>query len=227
MKGTRWVASSLLGLAAAVGVVGTARGEPRLPVVSLSYDGVVGSTETEEEVMDDSSYRHEVDLQIREEWSRAVVSTLAAELVRKLTVIGSSPGYTTIQLSPQLRWKLTDSLAWNTSLLVRRALYDEPYAAGEPRDYTRLRADGALSVGLAKGVTLVPRLLATLELYDDPARSKQSYALGVSLDARFGQWSVGADYRGDLRLPLGALNVSTATRLDHSFGAGITWDPNR
>lgn len=219
---TFWIVALLAG-AAGSGVLA----EPKLPVISFSYDGDVGSTETEEESLDDSSWRHEIGLHIREEWSRAVVSTLAAELIRKLYLDDSGTSYTWYDVSPQLRWKLADALAWNTSLLVRRALFDEPYADGELRDYTRLKADSALSVGLAKGVTLAPRMLATLELFDDPERSRQSYALGVSFDAKIGQWSLGADYRGSLRLPLGALNVSTTTRLDHSFGAGLTWDPNR
>ena len=204
-----------------------AAAEPRWPVVSLAYDGTVGSTETDEEVLEDTAYRHQVAVRVREEWSRDLITTLVGDLIRKVYVSGSGSSYSAFQISPELRWSVLEGLRWDTSMLVRRALYDEPYASGESRDFTRLGIGTGLALGLVKGLTLAPRLQATLELYDDAARSRQSYGLGVSLDARLGRWNLGADYRGSLRMPLGALNVTTTTRLEHAFGADLTWDPNR
>jgi hypothetical protein len=221
MMGTAKCVVCLLALCA-----GTSLAAPKLPVVSLAYDATVGSTETEEETLEDSSYRHQATLRIREEWSRVLVSTLVSDLTRKLAVSGGGTSYTTFQIAPQIRWNVVDALKWDATLLVRRALYDEPYATGVSRDYTRLKADTGLSLGLAAGVTLVPRLQAAFELYDDPVRSRQTYGFGVSLDARLGRWTLGADYRGSFRLGLGDLSL-VEQRMDHSFGADVSWDPNR
>jgi hypothetical protein len=205
---------------------GTVVAAPKLPVVSLAYDGSLGSAETDEETLEETSYRHQATLRIREEWSKVLVSTLVSDLTRKIAVSGTGTSYTTFQIAPQLRWNATDALKWDTTFLVRRALYDAPYATGEPREYTRLKADMGLSLGLAAGLTLAPRLQAAFELYDDPQRSRQVYGFGVTLDARLGRWTLGADYRGAYRLGLGGLSL-VEQRLDHSFGADVSWDPNR
>jgi hypothetical protein len=211
---------------------GWCSGEPRLPVLSVAYDGTAGSTESEQELAEETgdaawesaSFRHQGTLRIREEWSRALVSTLVSDLIRKQYASGSGRSYTAVEVSPQLRWTIAEGLKWDTTLLVKRALYDEPYA--QSSGYTRLKADTGLSVGLAEGITLEPRLRAILEPHEDAMDSLQRYGFGVSLEARIGRWSFGADYRGTLRLELGDLSTVTR-RMDHAFGAKVSWDPNR
>lgn len=227
------VALLAVSLAAALALTPACPAEPKLPVVSLSYGGTAGSTAAEEEWAEETgeaswesvSYRHQGTLRIREEWSRDLVSTLVSEVARKLYVGGTGVSYTAVQISPQTRWTIAEGLKWDATLLLKRSLYDEPYATGDSRDYTRLRVDTGLSVGLARGITLVHRLQATLEPHDDAARSLQRWGVGVSLDARVGRWSFGADYRGTLRLELGQQS-EVQRRADHAFGANVSWDPN-
>ena len=221
---TRWKGGAAALLAALLSVAAWA--VPKLPVVTVEYDGAVGSVETEEETIEDSSYRHEVGLRMREQWTRDLVSTLNGDVTRKILVSGSGSSYTALQLSPAVRWTVTDRLKWDATMVVRRTLYDELDSDDLSRSFTRLKADTGLGMALAKGVVLVPRVQATLELYDNPLKSRQSYGVGLGLDARIGQWSLGADYRGSLRLGLGPMSL-TSERLDHTFGAGVTWDPNR
>src|SRR4030042_376713 len=105
-------------VAGACAIVASLAAQPKLPVVSVAYDGAVGSTETEEETLEDSSYRHQATLKVREEWSRAVVSTLVGDFTRKLYVEGSGTSYSAFQISPQLRWSVTDLVRWDASMLV-------------------------------------------------------------------------------------------------------------
>jgi hypothetical protein len=212
-------------LAGALLAVGAAA-EPKLPVTTIAYDGSVGNTETEEESLEETTGRHQLVLRVREQWSRDIVTTLEGALLRRTYVEGEGASYTAFWGGPDLRWNVTDALRWVTGLQVRRSTYDEPDSDGNPRSYTRLRAESTVALDLAKGVVLGPRVLATLELYDNPTKRRQSYTFALGLDARLGQLDVGADYRGVVRLPLGYFSL-VEQRLDHSFGVDLSWDPNR
>jgi len=200
--------------------------EPELPVVSLAYDAAIGGTESDEETVEESSFRHEVALRIREEWSARVVSTLTGDVVRKLYVADTGASYATLQLEPSLRVTLREGVKLEVGALARRALYDEPDSDERPRDYTRVRATTALTLGAVKGLSIEPRLQATWELYDNPLKSKQLYSLGMSLALRWGRWELGAKYNGSARSPLGALSIVEG-KFDHAFGVDVSLDPNR
>jgi hypothetical protein len=198
------------------------------PVTTLSYDGSVGTTETEEGELEESSYRHQVTLRVRERWSRNLSATLEGVLVRKDYAEGSSgTPYVTLGVVPTIRATIVPGLRVVAGLQTRRYAYDNDGADPDVRlkSYTRVRADTDLTIDVRKGFSVSPAAQATFDLYDDPTKTRQTYTLSMGLDAKLGPFALGADYRALLRRALGGLSL-VESRLDHVFGVDFTWDPN-
>ncbi len=202
------------------------------PVTTLSYDGSVGRTETDEGELEDSSYRHALTLRIRERLSRDLSATLEGVLIRKLYAEGSSGSpYLQLGVVPTVRITVTRGLRCVVGLQARRYVYDTDVEAdgdtgARPKSYTRLGADTDITIDVTKGLTVSPGLQATYDLYDDPTKTRQTYTLAMGLDAKMGPFALGADYRGVLRRGLGGLSL-VEDRLDHTFGVDLSWDPNK
>ena len=128
--------------------------------------------------------------------------------------------------TPDASWDVTDRLKWNLEGRAKWMAYDERDAGGLSRDYRNLQATTSLSWKPAAVVKIAGSLRGAFDLYDNRAKRRQVFSVGIGIDSRVGAFLVGGDYRGSLRLGLGA-ESTVSTRLDHTFGLDVTWDPNR
>ncbi len=195
-----------------------------IPVFFLKYDGGVGNEEVEDEEMAPTSYRHSVSLRIKEVWSSLLVTNLTTVVTRK-QYLDQTGSYTSVNLLPDLSWTLTDSVKWYTSFQPRWYLYDELDSNELPKNHTALRAKTQLTFKPMVGVKIIPLLQGAWDVYGNATKTRQTYAVGIGIDGRIGQFVLGADYRGAFRLALGAESEVT-DRFNHTFGVDVTWDPN-
>jgi len=196
-----------------------------LPVFYLKYDAGIGSDETEEEQeVEASSHRHQVSLRIKEAWDRALVTNLYTVAVRKQYLAGTG-SYTYAYLSPDVSWDITDAVKWYLSGRSKWMRYDEPDAGGLSKDYISLQAKTNVTLRPHAAVKIIPGVQGSYEVYENRLKSRQSYTFALAVDARLGQFVLGADYRAMLRLPLGA-ESEVAVKLNNEMGIDVSWDPN-
>ncbi len=201
--------------------------DARLPVFYLRYSGGVGSEELEEDDsgLEPASLRHSVSLRIKEDLSRTLVTNLTFFYSTKDYT--DEPGdYTYFYLKPQVSCDLSDRVTLETEVRSKWVAYDGLDAGGRPKDYLQLTGGIATTYEPVRGTRLTGSVGTGFDLYDNDAKSEQSYALGLRLLSRLDGVTVGGHYRGILYTPLGAASTQ-ARSLTSEFGATLTWDPNK
>jgi hypothetical protein len=230
-------AAALLALAAALGAAqqepqeGQQAKQPqraKLPVFYLRYTGGVGMEEPEYEdaaALEPSSVRNSVSLRIKEELSRAVVGNLTLYYSTKDYKDGTAD-YSYFYLKPEMSLDLTDRVTLETQLRSKWVSYDEAASAAASSDYLELSGGVATTYAPVRGTRITGLLKSGFELYENDARSQQTWAAGLRVLSRLDGVTVGASYRGTLYTPLGAASEES-TSLTNEFGVSLTWDPNR
>ncbi len=199
--------------------------EIKLPVFFLKYDAGIGSEENEEEQeVETSSHRHQVSLRIKEAWSRSLTTNLYTVVTRK-QYLAQSGSYTYLSLSPDTAWSITDAVKWYLSGRSKWMRYDEPDADGLSKDYISLRAKTNVTLKPHRAVKIIPLIQSTFDLYENQEKRRQTYTFGIGIDTRLGQFLLGGDYRGIVRLPLGQESTVTV-KFNNELGIDLTWDPN-
>ena len=195
------------------------------PVFFLSYDGAVGVEETEdEEAIEPSSYRHTATLRIKEDVVSALTLNLYTVLSRKQYLLQKG-SYSYAYVNPDVAWDITDAVKWYTSFRSKWTVYDEVDSLGVSKDMTGLLAKTTFTFKLLEALKIIPSFEGVFDLYENEQKTRQTYTLGVSLDADLGGVALGANYRGVYRSPLG-LESTVSSRLNHEFGMDFRWDPN-
>jgi hypothetical protein len=203
-----------------------------LPVFFVRYDGGLGSEaidpeeEDEVEEMEPSSQRHRLTLRIKEEWNEALTTNLYTVLSRKEYLLQAG-SYSYVYLSPDVSWRLTDGVRWQTAFRAKWIWYDELDAAGRPKDILSLLARSALSWDPLDRLRVTPAFQGIFDLYRDETDVRQTYIAGLSVESRSARGlRVSGRYRGILRFPLGEAST-VGRRFNHEFAVNLSWDPNR
>jgi hypothetical protein len=203
-----------------------------LPVLFLRYAGGVGSeaieaeeAEEEEAEIETSAQRHRVTLRLKQQLGDTLVGNLYTALFRKHYFLQAG-SYSYFYLNPDLAWEIGEGVKWFSAFRVKWSVYDELDAGGLPKDLGSLLFKTELAVRAMEELKLTPLLQGVFDLYDNEAKSRQTYTGGLSLEARLGgDLRLSGRYRGTLRLPLGPAST-VGERFDHEFGVNLSWDPN-
>ncbi len=199
--------------------------EAKLPVFFLKYDGALGSEETEEESIEQSSNRHTVSLRIKEQFSKAFTANLLSAYSRKQYLLQTG-SYWYFYAHPYFAFNLSDDVRWDAGFRSKWVLYDERDSKGLLKDYTSLLISTKLKFKIGEHVRLTPSAKAIYDLHENGEKSKQTYAIAFALDARIETVMLGGRYRVIPRFPLTAQS-EVPFRFNNEFGASVTWDPNR
>ena len=199
--------------------------EIKWPVFSVKYDGGLGSEQIEEEEeIEPSSYRHTVTLRIKEELAAALIVNLYTAVSRKEYLLEKG-SYTYTYLNPDIAWSITDTIKWYGGFRSKWTIYDEPDSKGLSKDVSSLLAKTNVAVKLLDVLKLSPSVQGAYDLYENEEKSRQTYTFGIGVDASLGSVTVGGNYRGILRYPLGEQST-VLSRFNHEFGMDVSWDPN-
>jgi len=199
--------------------------EPKLPVFTLKYDGALGSEETEEEDIEQSSNRHTVSLRIKEELSKRLTASVITAFSRKEYLLQSG-SYSYTYVNPTVTLDVSEKLRWTSGIRSKWIFYDEMDYEGNDKDFTSLRFDTSLIFRPIKELKLTPSVRGEYDLHTNETKTKQTYTLGFAIDARISSVTLGGRYRAITRLPLSP-DSDVAFKLNNEFGAGLSWDPNK
>ncbi len=217
-------------LAAALGVAQQAHQarQAKLPVFYLRYTAGIGMEEPDYEeaaALEPSSVRNSVSLRIKEELSRALVGNLTLYYSTKDYKDGIAD-YRYFYLKPEMSLDLTDRLTLETELRSKWVSYDEPASATVSSDYLQLTGGVSTTYEPVRGTRITGLVKSGFDLYENDAKSQQTWAAGLRVLSRLDGVTVGASYRGTLYTPLGAASAES-TSLTNELGVTLTWDPNR
>jgi hypothetical protein len=119
--------------------------------------------------------------------------------------------------------KISDLLRLEYLLGGKRTTFP---SGGASKDYLSLKAGSSATLRLAKATSIDAGLSARSDLSDAPERALQVYAISAGFASRLGEWRLSARYRGEVRLPLGALSEQ-GTDAYNTGSVSLQWDPNR
>jgi hypothetical protein len=166
-----------------------------------------------------------VSLRIKEEISRSLVGNLSFAFSSKDYY--DEPGdYTYFYLKPEISCELTDRLSLETALRSKWVRYDDLDPSGDAKDLLQLSGAVAASYEPVRGTRVTASLGTGLDVYDNEAKSEQSYSAGVRFLSRLPGVTVGGSYHGIFYSPMGAASEK-ARSLTSEFGLSLTWDPNK
>ena len=210
-----WIMSSLAAAAQ----------EAKLPVFYLKYDGALGSEETEEEQIEQSSNRHTVSFRIKEEFSKRFTANLLSAYSRKEYLLQAG-SYWYLYVNPYMKLDISDRIRWDNAFRSKWILYDERDSKGNLKDYAGLLFNTKFTFKPIDQVKLIPSVKAVYDLHENQDKSKQTYTFAFAIDTRIETINLGGKYKAIPRFPLGAKST-IPFRFNHEFGASVTWDPNR
>jgi hypothetical protein len=201
--------------------------EWKLPVVTLRYETARGVEEEEEEGTLEPSYtRNTLSLRVKEELGRRFRATLVTRLSGKDFQDPGEDDYWYLAVVPGLEWSFGSVFGLGTELSVRSAEFDGTDAGGLSRDYLDLGSRFFADWKIRPNLKLDAWLRSTYSLYENELRTRQAYSFAVGLTGRWGQWTVGARYRGIARFPLGDSSEQQMGGY-HLGSLNVSWDPNR
>lgn len=204
---------------------GSNSSETKLPVFYLKYDAALGSEETEEEDVEESSYRHTVSLRIKEEFSPRLTANLLTAFSRKEYLLQAG-SYRYFYLNPYFTVDLTDAVRWYNGFRTKWILFDELDSSGLVKDYTSIYYSTRFVFSPITPLKITPSFKGMYDIYDNPAKSRQSYTFGLDLDARIDSVTLGGGYKAITRFPLDE-ESEVPFRLDNEIGVNLSWDPNK
>jgi hypothetical protein len=213
---------------AMLAVCGSVRADQwKLPVFTLRSEVSQGVEEDEEEgVLEPSYTRYTVSLRAKEELGRRFRATLALRYSTKDFDDAGEHDYWYFSAAPGLEWSLGQLAGFGVEFLVKSAEFEGAYADGLSRDYLDVGSKLFADWNLRRGLKLDAWLRSTYSLYENETRNRQGYTFAVGLTGRWGQWSVGARYRGTARFPIGS-GVEQQIGGYHTGSVNVSWDPNK
>ncbi|MBN1836078.1 MAG: hypothetical protein JW820_09530 [Spirochaetales bacterium] len=201
--------------------------EWKLPVVTLRYEMAEGAEEDEEEgTLSPAYWRHSLALRVKEEQGRRFRATVVGRLSYKDYESDTAEDYWYFSVVPGLEWSIGQAFGVGTEFRVKKATFFENAGASTEKDYLDLAPRVFADWRILKSLKLDAWLRGTYSLYENRPDSRQAYSFGVGLSGRWGQWNVGARYRGTARLPLGE-DSTEQLRGYHVGSVNLSWDPNR
>jgi hypothetical protein len=199
---------------------------PKLPVFFLRYNGAIGQEEDEfEDELEAAAQRHTVSLRIKEELSNIFTTNLLTVYSRK-EYFNQNGSYNYYYIYPDFTWKMSDTIRWTNGIKVKWYFFDELDADDEIKDFTSILYNTKFTLELTDAFTLSPLAQALYEFYVNEEKSRQNYCLGVSLEYDLGDVVLTGSYKTTLRWPL-TTETLVQKRVDHEFGVGLVWDPNK
>lgn len=205
--------------------VGTAFTEMKLPVFYLKYNAALGSEETEDEEMEESSHRHTLSLRVKEEFSPKFTANLLTAYSSKDYLLRTGD-YKYFYLNPYFTIDLTDKIRWYNGFRTKWILYDKGDSSDPDKDYTSIYYTTRLAFSPISQLKITPSVKGVYDLYHNPAKSKQTYTFGLDLDARLESVTLGGGYKAITRFPLKE-ESEVPVRLNNQISVSLSWDPNK
>jgi hypothetical protein len=200
--------------------------EAKLPVLSLKYDGSHGSeTDEETEEIIPSSMRHSLTVRLLEEFSRDLTVSFPVQYTLKdyFSAVGD---YYYVRLSPYISWDIGKEHNLKFTFVTKWMDYADLDSGSLSQDYFQVSPAVTYAFKPASGTKFQFSLRGLYQVYDNPAKTEQDYALRLSAETRVDQFTVSGYYGGSMRLPLAPENINPVSFLN-TFGVGLEWDPNR
>jgi hypothetical protein len=186
----------------------------------------VGQVEDEfEDELEASAQRHMVSLRIKEELSNIFVTNLLTAFSRK-EYFSETGSYDYYYIYPDFTWKISDAVKWFNGFKVKWYFFDEHDEAGEVKDYTSLLYNTNFVFKVGEDFEISPLAKVLYELYANREKSRQNYSLGLKLEYDLGNIVLTGRYTSTIRWPLSE-ETTVEKRIDHEFGVGLVWDPNK
>jgi hypothetical protein len=197
----------------------------KLPVFTMRYEVAGGQSEDpDEETLLPASLRNTVSLRIKEDADPASFG---------LTLRGSgkqyflqSGDYSYLEAEHDASFKLGPAWKLGYTLGLKDMAYPQLDAHGLSKDTLSLKAGGTVDLALMKGTSLDAGLAGRWLAAENPADTLQSYVVTAGFSSRLGEWLLGARYRGEFRLPLGAPS-GVGIAVYNTGSVSLQWDPNR
>ncbi len=218
-----------VGAALALACAALAPGQPaKLPVFYLRYSAGVGFEELEEDDagLEPASARHSVSLRIKEQFSRATTGNLTLFGSTKDYQEETSADYSYFYVKPDLSVDLSDRVTVDGEVRSKWVSYDEAVTTADSMDHLQLSGAIAATYEPVRGTRITATAKSGFDLFENEARSEQSYSLGLRVMSRLQSVTVGGSFRGTLYVPLGSASEQDRD-LAGEFGMSLTWDPNK
>ena len=194
--------------------------ETTLPVFYLKYDGALGSEETEEEQIEQSSNRHTVSFRIKKEFSKRFTANLLSAYSRKEYLLQAG-SYWYLYVNPYMKLDISDRVRWDNAFRSKWILYDEKDSKGNIKDYAGLLFNTKFTFKPIDQVKLIPSVKGVYDLHQNQDKSKQTYTFGFAIDTKIETVNLGGKYRAIPRFPLGA-ESTIPFRFNHEFEGSVT-----
>jgi hypothetical protein len=195
------------------------------PILTVRYETAGGESEDpDDQTLLPSSARNTVSLTMKEDAGDAAFGlTLRVSAKDYFLQAGD---YSYLEAAHNGDFRL--GAPWNLgySLGVKSMSYPEPDANGFSKDTLSLKAGSTLELLRMKGTRLEAGIGGRFDVAENPGDSLQVWVVTAGLSSRLGGWILGAHYRGEYRMALGAVSVTSA-RSSNSGSISLQWDPNR
>jgi hypothetical protein len=197
----------------------------KLPVFTLAYDVAAGESEDDDgEALLPASLRHTAALRIKEDVGTASFGFSLRGSIKDYYL--QTGDYAYLDASHDGSFKPADQWKVGYSVGVKGTDYPETDAAGLSKNTLALKAGVETAFAPFTGTSFDAAVSGRGVLAENPADPSQTWAVSAGLATRLGEWQLGARFRGEIRLPMGA--ASTITSTTNAAGSiSVRWDPNR
>jgi hypothetical protein len=199
--------------------------EWKLPVFTLAYDVAAGENEDDDgETLLPASLRHTAALRIKEDVGTASFGVSLRGSMKDYYL--QTGDYAYLDLSHDGSFRPADKWKIGYSVGVKGTDYPEPDAAGASKNTLALKTGLEAAFAPFTGTSFDAGVTGRGVLAENPADPYQTWTLSAGLATRLGEWQMGARFRGELRLPMGAASTIASTT-NATGSVSVRWDPNR
>jgi hypothetical protein len=197
----------------------------KLPVFTLKYEAAEGASEDpDDETLQPSSLRNTMSLRVKEDVESASFGlTLRGSVKDYYQQAGD---YSYLDLEQDGTFHVGDAWRLDYLLGMKDMSFPELDSHGLPKDTLLLKAGTGAAFSMVKGTTLDVGTAGRWELAYNTEDSRQAYIFTTGFTSRLGEWLLGAHYRGEFRLPLGA-SSGVGSSAYNTGSLSFQWDPNR
>jgi hypothetical protein len=196
-----------------------------IPVFTMRYETAGGESEDpDDQTLLPSSLRNTVSLRMKEDAGDAAFGLTLRTSAKDYYL--QAGDYSFLEAAHDGDFALGERWRLGYDLGIKSMSYPELDSNGLPKGVVSLKAGGSATFILMKGTSIEAGLGSRFDLAENPEDSLQAWVVTAALSSRLGGWVLGARFRGEYRLALGAASF-IATRSYNGGTFSLQWDPNR